>query len=80
MFIYLLYIFLLLYLYKKIDLIALKINILINLQKRVTFKSHDFVEQNTKMASSIPFIVVTLIWGLFGGVVPFIIPKGPNRG
>jgi len=29
--------------------------------------------------SSISVIVFTIFWGLIGVVLPFLIPKGPNR-
>lgn len=31
-------------------------------------------------ASAIPIVVMTLLWGVVGIVLPFVIPKGPNRG
>ncbi|KAG8230645.1 hypothetical protein J437_LFUL010662 [Ladona fulva] len=31
-------------------------------------------------AAAIPLIVVTLFWAVIGIVLPFVIPKGPNRG
>uniref|UniRef100_A0A6M2E0C8 V-type proton ATPase subunit n=1 Tax=Xenopsylla cheopis TaxID=163159 RepID=A0A6M2E0C8_XENCH len=31
-------------------------------------------------ASAIPFIIFTVLWGIVGVVLPFIVPKGPNRG
>lgn len=31
-------------------------------------------------ASSVPFVIFTLFWFLVGGVAPFFVPKGVNRG
>lgn len=31
-------------------------------------------------ASAIPVIIFTLLWGVVGIILPFIVPKGPNRG
>lgn len=28
----------------------------------------------------IPLIVVTLFWAIIGGGLPWVVPKGPNRG
>ncbi|KAF2900999.1 hypothetical protein ILUMI_05183 [Ignelater luminosus] len=30
--------------------------------------------------SAIPFIVFTVLWGGVGIALPFVVPKGPNRG
>ena len=32
------------------------------------------------MGVEVPVIILTIFWGLIGGVAPFIIPKGPNKG
>jgi len=32
------------------------------------------------LSVEIPLIVVSLVWLVVGGVLPFVIPKGPNRG
>lgn len=31
-------------------------------------------------ASALPFIIFTALWGAVGILLPFLIPKGPNRG
>jgi len=31
-------------------------------------------------ASFIPIIIFTVLWGIVGIVLPFVAPKGPNRG
>jgi len=30
-------------------------------------------------ASALPIIMMTLLWGIVGVVLPIILPKGPNR-
>lgn len=40
-------------------------------------------ENNTKMvyhSVALPLICFTTLWALVGGVAPFFVPKGPNRG
>ena len=36
--------------------------------------------QSKMVSVAVPFIVVTLFWAVVGGVIPWVIPKGPNRG
>lgn len=31
-------------------------------------------------ASAVPVIIFTILWGVVGIVLPFVVPKGPNRG
>ncbi|KAK9884436.1 hypothetical protein WA026_007283 [Henosepilachna vigintioctopunctata] len=31
-------------------------------------------------AAALPFIIFTVFWGAIGGVAPFFVPKGPNKG
>ncbi|KDR10794.1 V-type proton ATPase subunit e 2 [Zootermopsis nevadensis] len=31
-------------------------------------------------ASVVPILVFTILWGIVGIVLPFVVPKGPNRG
>jgi V-type H+-transporting ATPase subunit e len=30
--------------------------------------------------SLIPILIFTVLWGVVGIVLPFVVPKGPNRG
>ncbi|KAF8774715.1 V-type proton ATPase subunit e 2-like [Argiope bruennichi] len=31
-------------------------------------------------ASAVPFVIMTLFWFLIGGILPWFVPKGVNRG
>jgi hypothetical protein len=31
-------------------------------------------------ASWVPILLFTIIWGIVGGILPFLLPKHPNRG
>ena len=31
-------------------------------------------------ASWVPVLLFTAIWGIVGGVLPFVLPRGPHKG
>ena len=37
-------------------------------------------KKKRKMGLAVPMVIMTLFWAIVGGVLPWIVPKGPNRG
>ena len=66
---------------KKSFLLSLNVSV----EKAVFFLSCDLTETSknkihSKMGASwVPVLLFTVIWGIVGGVLPFVLPKGPHK-